>query len=81
MPLKQLQNIISGLDNQPIQKYGSITGRYTDGDIVYYLRNVYGGAVKKCSVEIEIPKHRLYDDIYKMSDIIAISSHILRVFS
>ena len=80
MPLKQLQNIISGLDNQPIQKYGSITGRYTDGDIVYYLRNVYGGAVKKCSVEIEIPKHRLYDDIYKMSDIIAISSHILRVF-
>ena len=58
--MKQLQRIIDDLDKQPIQKYGAITGRYTDADIVYHLHSVYGGTVKKCSAEIEIPKNRLY---------------------
>ncbi len=78
--MKQLQRKINDLDKQPIQKYGAITGRYTDADIVYNLRNVYGGVIKKCSVEIEIPKKRLYEDVYRASDVTSISSYILRDF-
>ena len=78
--MKQLQRIIDDLDKQPIQKYGAITGRYTDADIVYHLHSVYGGTVKKCSAEIEIPKNRLYEDIYNENDLTAISSYILRDF-
>jgi hypothetical protein len=78
--LKQLQRKINDLDNQPIQKYGMITGRYTDKDIVYNLYNVYGGTVKKCSAEIEIPKSRLFEDIYVESDMTAIASYIIREF-
>lgn len=81
MFLKQLQRKISDLDKQSIQKYGAITGRYMDAaDIVYNLRNVYGGVIKKCSVEIEIPKKRLYENIYGTDDVMAISSYILRDF-
>lgn len=78
--MKQLQRKIADLDKQPIQKYGAITGRYTDGDIVYDLRSVYGGVVKKCGAVIEIPKGRLFEDIYVESDITAIASYILREF-
>lgn len=78
--MKQLQRKITDLDKQPIQKYGAITGRYTDGDIVYDLRSVYGGVVKKCGAVIEIPKSRLFEDIYVESDITAIASYILREF-
>ncbi len=78
--MEQLQRKITDLDKQPIQKYGAITGRYTDGDIVYDLRSVYGGVVKKCGAVIEIPKSRLFEDIYVESDITAIASYILREF-
>lgn len=78
--MKQLQRKISDLDKLPIQKYGMITGRYTDEDIVYDLRNVYGSVVKKCSAEIEIPKSRLFEDIYLANDMTAIASYILREF-
>lgn len=78
--MKQLQRKINELDQQPIQKYSAITGRYTDSDVVYYLRNVYGGTIKKCSIEIEIPKARLYEQVYRTSDITAISAYILRDF-
>lgn len=77
--MKQLQRKINELDQQPVQKYSAITGRYTDTDtdVVYYLRNIYGGTIKKCSIEIEIPKVRLYEQVYRTSDIIAVSAYIL----
>lgn len=78
--MNQLRKIINDLDGQPVRKYSSITGRYTDGKMIYHLRNVYGGAVKKCSAEIEIPKDMLYSSLFRASDNIAVSSHIMREF-
>ncbi len=78
--MNQLRKIINNLDGQPVRKYSSITGRYTDGKIIYHLRDVYGGAVKKCSAEIEIPKDMLYSSLFGAGDNIAISAHLMREF-
>jgi len=74
--LNQLRKIINNLDGQPVRKYSSITGRYTDEEIIYHLRNVYGDTMKKCSV----PKDMLYSSLFRVSDNIAVSAHLMREF-
>lgn len=78
--MNSLRQIINDLDKQPIQKYGALAGRYFSDGINYIIRDIRGGTAKRCTVDIEIPVNRLFDSSYGKSDIVAVSSYILRDF-
>lgn len=78
--MNSLRQIINDLDKQPIQKYGALAGKYYSDGISFVIRNIRGGAVKRCTVDIEIPTGRLYDISCGESDLAAVSSYILRDF-
>ncbi len=80
--MQKLCELIDSLDGKPPTKYTALYGRYTRGDIVYNITNIFGGQTKSCSVELIFPVSRLFGD-YPVAprDRIAASAYLLREFS
>lgn len=60
--MQRLREIIKTLNGKPVSKYACLCGRYTRDKIVFYIRNITGGQIKYCSVNISIPTKTLFHE-------------------
>lgn len=56
--MQNLRRIIDSLNEKPVNKYTMLYGTYELRGITYSIRNVTGGQVKSCEVELKIPRRR-----------------------
>ena len=80
--MQKLNEIIKSLDGKAVSSYTKLSGRYERHEIVYHIRNIYGGQFKYATVSVEIPCRRIFrEQFFSQGDKTALTSYIMREFS
>lgn len=79
--MQKLNDIIESLDLQPVRQYSRLYGTYERNGIFYCIRNITGGQVKSCVVDLKIPTERLLQGVQLYpTDHTSAAFHILQMF-
>lgn len=79
--MQKLKEIIDSLNEKPVKQYTRLYGTYERRGVTYCIRNVTGGQVKSCEVELRIPRRQFIGDaVLYPADHAAAAFTILQTF-